>query len=106
MTKQSDQQEIMTQLSNVVDDQNDHSYESLEMTRAEFLKRQKRDDFFDTKPNDTKNSYALMRNITIGGDNDVRSAGMLENPEAINGLFETEPHEEFNVDDLLITRGE
>ena len=55
------------------------------MTRAEFLKRQKRDDFFDTKPNDTKNSYALMRNITIGGDNDLRSVGMLENPEALNG---------------------
>jgi len=55
------------------------------MTRAEFLKRQKRDDFFDAYPNDAKNAYALMRNITIGGDNDVRSAGMLENPEALNG---------------------
>ena len=55
------------------------------MTRAEFLKRQKRDDFFDAHPNDAKNAYALMRNITIGGDNDVRSAGMLENPEALNG---------------------
>ena len=76
------------------------------MTRAEFLKRQKRDDFFDSSPNDTKNPYALMRNTTIGGDNDMRSSGMLENPEAINGSFETSPPEEFNVDDMLITRGE
>ena len=96
----------MTQFSNVVDDQNDHSYESLEMTRAEFLKRQKRDAFFDQSPNDTKNADALMRNITIGGDNDMRSSGMLENPEAINVPSETLPPEEFNVDDMLITRGE
>ena len=75
----------MTQFSNAVDDYNDHSYESLEMTRAEFLKRQKRDDFFDAHPNNAKNAYALMRNITIGGDNDLRSVGMLENPEALNG---------------------
>ena len=70
------------------------------------MKRQKiEDNFFDSQTNREKNAYALMRNITIGGQDDVQSVGMLENQTGPKD--QPEPtHEEFNVDDMLITRNE
>jgi len=87
----------------------DHSYESLEMTRAEFMKRQKTtytDVYGNTSqktPQAQKDNLPIMRNISFGGHVAALSEGKLANQEEQKDLF-GEGTEIFNVDDMLIDR--
>lgn len=86
----------------------DPSYENLEMTRADFMKRQKfsNDNGFygnnsQMTPPADKDNLPLMRNISFGGQLPALSEGKPMNQEEQNYLLDGN---EFNVDDVLIDR--
>lgn len=84
----------------------DPSYENLEMTRGEFLKRQKlsQDDGFygNQSPQAMKDQLPLMRNISFGGQLPALSEGRPMNIEEQKDLLGED--NDFNVDDVLIDR--
>lgn len=85
----------------------DPSYENLEMTRAEFMKRQKfaNDGQYgntsQTTPKGMPDNLPLMRNISFGGQMRQLSEGRPGNQEEQKDLL---AETEFNVDDVLIDR--
>lgn len=96
------------ELSHVDEGPSDLSYESLEMTRADFLKRQKiNDDFYGNSSQKTpvaqKDNLPLMRNISFGGQMAALSEGKLINLEEQKDLM-GDNADVFNVDDMLIDR--
>lgn len=95
-------------MSNVDEGPSDLSYESLEMTRADFLKRQKiNDDFYGNTSQKTpmaqKENLPLMRNISFGGQMAALSEGKLINQEEQKNLL-GDGTDVFNIDDMLIDR--
>jgi len=87
----------------------DPSYENLEMTRADFMKRQKcsnDNDYYSNKqsPNTPKgmiDDMPLMRNISFAGQLPALSEGKPMNQEEQKDLLGDEV---FNPDDVLIDR--
>ena len=78
------------------------------MTRAEFMKRQKKGDdvYVNTSqktPQAKQDNLPIMRNISFGGHMTALSEGKLANQEEQKDLF-GEGTDVFNVDDMLIDR--